>query len=308
MKTVIQPETGRLIGLYPSGSAENFLWENPAPRATGWCNVGGDRTWLAPEIELFIGDLTRPIETYRVPAELDPGGWRRNGAATHLVNETRLRLLRAGRDAGVRLSKTYGDAANPLPASGLAFAGYTQETTLETDARLGIWNLLQLPPGGEMLIATRGTARPHVVFGTLAADELSVEPGLVRWRMARSGPDAKIAIKAAEVTGRAGYLRPSATPGQMDLIVREFDVDPAGDYVDALWEAPHEAGWAFQACCVRNGTERFNELEYHAPAGCRRDESRVWAFRGPVEAVRAAAKELLLSDNPMLKGTGLWPA
>jgi len=53
--------------LYPGGSDENFLWTNPALASAesaqkyflrdGWPNPGGDRTWLAPEIELFIGDL-----------------------------------------------------------------------------------------------------------------------------------------------------------------------------------------------------------------------------------------------------------
>ena len=288
----VHPSSGRLIGLYPEGSEENFLWVNPAPSATGWCNVGGDRTWLAPEIELFISDPERPAETYTVPRALDPGNWQAGGTDT-LTNSTRLRLLRSGREADVRLEKTCRPATNPLPGTGLDFAGYTQVTTLETDAPLGIWNLLQLPPDGEMWIATHGTATPRVVFGTLADGELVVEPGLARWRMASVGPDTKITLKATEVTGRAGYLRPRATPGQMDLVVREFVVDPAGDYVDALWEPPHETGWAFQACCVRNGSERFNELEYHAPAGCCRDESRVWAFRGPVEAVQAVAKELM---------------
>lgn len=81
-----------------------------------------------------------------------------------------------------------------------------------------------------------------------------------------------------------------------DLVAREFAVDPDGEYVDALWTPPHETGWAFQACCVRNGRERFRELEYHAPAGCRRDESRVWGFRGP------AARRLRKLDVGMRQG------
>ena len=98
-----------------------------------------------------------------------------------------------------------------------------------------------------------------------------------------------------------------ATPGTrhpardtLDLVVREFSVGDERDYVDALWEPPHETGWAFQACCVRSGVERFNELEYHAPAAATakgenvsRDTSRVWAFRGPSDAVRQAAVALL---------------
>lgn len=292
----LSPHTGRLIGLFPEGSQVNFLWTNPDPVGP-WLNVGGDRTWLAPEIELFIGDLRRPMETYAVPPSLDPGHWRSTGSSLSLVNETSLRLLRSNQSADVRLTKAYADTPNPIPTAPLEYAGYTQVTSLETRARLSIWNLLQLPPGGTMLIGTRALAQPRGVFGKLGDGELTTSANRVCWRMDRTGPDTKIAIQADLLTGRAAYLRPCASAGLADLVVREFSVDPGGEYVDAIWEPPHETGWAFQACCVRNGRESFNELEYHAPVGCHRDESRVWAFRGPVSSVQAAAEHLLGVDR-----------
>lgn len=292
----VLPSSGRVTGLFPSGSEENLLWANPSPSQTGWRNDGGDRTWLAPEIELFIGDLKRPMATYTVPPALDPGCWRTNGSELHLINDTRVRLLRSSREACVRLSKQFSDAVNLLPSANLSYAGYTQVTSLETDAPLAIWNLLQLPPGGVMLVASRGMVQPRVVFGKMGEGELTVTSGLVCWQMARIGPDTKISIKAGVLTGRAAYLRPCPSRGSADLVVREFAVDPAGEYVDAIWAPPHEAGWAFQACCVRNGPEQFNELEYHAPLGRRCDESRVWGFRGPLPDIVAAATALLERD------------
>lgn len=313
-----------MLGLFMPGTDENVLWTNPAlataESATayfarcGWPNPGGDRTWLAPEIELFIGDVKQAVKTYAVQPALDPGHWileSATAAGVSLVNETRVRLHRQNRDVGVRLAKTYSVAPNPLEdVIGLQYAGYTLATTLEVESqpgvptRLGIWNLLQLPQPGTMWIPTRAPARPHVVFGALAADELTVTPGLVRWNMAPSGEDAKISLKPPPLMGRVGYSRASDTPGMHDLVVREFLVGAERDYVDALWAPPHEAGWAFQACCVRNGAECFNELEYHAPAvtarsgeAVIRDESRVWAFRGPEESVAMAARQLLGNDG-----------
>ena len=234
-RLLVLPEHGRLIGLYPADGSANFFWTNPAfdePDSSktyfsrpGWPNPGGDRTWLAPELALFIGDPGRPLETYAVPRALDPGNWRLMSAApaeVDLENRTRLRTLRAGQDVGVRLVKTYTPAVNPLwgsPADrdGMHYAGYTLATTLELDplegnpVRLGVWNLLQLPPPGAMLIPTRAPARPQVVFGEPAAGELTELPGHVRWNMALPVPEAKISIKAKALTGRAGYL--CATPG-----------------------------------------------------------------------------------------------
>lgn len=317
-RLLVLPFGGRLIGLFPPGSDDNFLWTHPALAAAdsatawrqrpGWLNLGGDRTWLAPEIKLFISDLAHPGESYAVPSALDPGNWTLSSAAAAevcLTCDSHLQLHRTGRLVGVRLGKSFQPAHNPLAgtpldSAGLQYAGYTQVTTLELapgtgDAiRFGIWNLLQLPQPGEMLITTRGEAAPQVVFGKLTAGELTVAPRQVRWQMGNRGGDAKIAIKAAALTGRAGHLRQTQDAGISDLVVREFAVDPAGDYVDALWEAPHETGWAFQACGVRSGTEQFNELEYHAPAVHQsRDESRVWAFRGSESAIREAAGLLL---------------
>ena len=322
-RLLVLPDSGRVLGLYPPGSENNFLWTNPALTTdaanevfdhTDWINPGGDRTWLAPEIELFIGDLARPLETYAVPSALDPGNWTLASATDtdiRLTNATRLRLLRAGREVGVRLVKRVYSAVNPLgdaviARTGLQYAGYTQVTTVELEPvadaaiRLGLWNLMQLPSPGVMFVATRTASQPQVMFGTLSTGELAVEPRMVRWAMAARGADVKIGIKVGPLTGMAGYLRRDATAGMADLVVREFAIDPAGDYVDALWKHPHETGWVFQACCVRGGKERFNELEYHAPAVAavtgsnrRQDVSHVWAFRGSVKAVEDVAVSLL---------------
>lgn len=289
MATRLLPASGRLIGLYPEGSNENFLWTNPGPSGA-WPNPGGDRTWLAPEIELFISDISRVSETYQVPAALDPGHWQQAGP-NRLVNATRLRLHRSSRDVSVRLEKEFLPAANPLPDLKLAYAGYTQVTLLETDAPLGIWNLLQLPAPGTMLVATRGAVRPQIVFGEIAGPDLVSGPGLLRWRM-DGGADAKISLLAADFTGRAAYLHQRAADC-WDLVVRDVAVDPAGEYVDALWTPPHRRGWAFQACQVRSLGGGFNELEYHAPVTAKTDESRVWAFRGALDRITEAVERLL---------------
>lgn len=231
-----------------------------------------------------------------------------------LINMTRLRLRRSGREVALRLGKSYHPAANPLQntplaRSGLQYAGYTQVTTLELDpiadatVHLGIWNLMQLPQPGEMRIPVVSKVKPRLVFGAASPDEFTLTPHLIHWHMGRGNGDAKIGLKASSLTGRAGYLCQTPSAGLWNLVVRDFGIDPTGDYVDALWEPPHETGWAFQACCIRDGNERFNELEYHAPAvtalaGRNRgqNESQVWAFRGR-EAEIAEAAGLLLDEG-----------
>jgi hypothetical protein len=323
-RALVLPESGRVLGLYPPDGEVNYFWTHPAlatPSTAlsffarpGWINPGGDRTWLAPEIELFIGDLAHPEATYAVPAALDPGHWEvttPQAEELHLTSVMRLRLHRTECDVSVHLTKRISPASNPVQHTSLAstdlqYAGYTLVTTLEVEAkpippvRLGIWNLMQLPQPGVMLIPIRERLHPQRVFGTLAADELTVGPHLLRWSMASHGENAKIALRARPLSGRAGYLRPSTVSDAWDLVVRQFSVDPVGDYADALWDQPRETGWVFQACCIRAGEERFNGLEYHTPAATsavgaivRYDTSQVWAFRGPAGVVANIACGLL---------------
>jgi hypothetical protein len=317
------PEFGRVLGLYTQDSDENFFWINPALataesatayfRGDGWLNPGGDRTWLAPEIELFIGDLARPGETYAVPTALDPGCWRgENGPdGLQLRNESVVRLRRSCRNLAFAITKEVRMAANPLRGLNLdvAYAGYEQTTMLEVEpdrdaslpVPLGMWSLLQLPKPGRMLVPTYRLAAPRTVFGEVPPRDLTVAGHILAWSMADTGGNAKISLKADILTGRAGYLWTSCeVADRWNLVVRNFTVNPSGDYVDALWDDPADTGYAFQACAVNEGDETFNELEYHAPAvatapGQNRacDQSQLWAFRGEFASIATVAEHLL---------------
>jgi len=320
---LILPEYGRVLGLYPGDSDENVFWTNPALATAesanayfhgdGWRNPGGDRTWLAPEIELFIGDLARPGETYAVPATLDPGQWRVEGGTRglQLKNESVVQLKRSGRDIPFAITKQVRMAANPLCdlKLDLSYAGYEVTTMLELDeeradslpARLSVWNLIQLPRPGHMIVPTYRRAVPQTVFGEVPPADLALADHALVWNMPDAGGNAKLSLKADVLTGRAGYLYRSCQDADIwNLAVRNFAVNPSGDYVDALWDDPADTGYAFQACAVNEGDETFNELEYHAPAavtvpGQNRvcDQSQLWAFRGGFANIATVAEHLL---------------
>ena len=67
---LVLPHGGRILGLFPGNSGENFFWTPPRPgcRRFGpgllhasdqWQNSGGDRTWLTPEVDIFLPDYPR---------------------------------------------------------------------------------------------------------------------------------------------------------------------------------------------------------------------------------------------------------
>ncbi len=321
---LVLPDSGRVLGLYAPDSGVNFFWTNPALenkrtaasffKAEGWRNPGGDRTWLAPEAEIFVGDMTNPMDSYQVPKELDPGSWHIESPSPslRLVNETTIKMIRSKKKVQVKIAKEFRPAPNPLRSLNikqLQYSGYEQVTTLDLDVvpeascpiRLGLWNLIQLPKPGRMLIPTYSMTKPIVFFGIVDPDELKITRNMVSWSMNHGNENSKIAIKAEALTGRAGYLYRSPDPhADWNLVVRQFTVNPSGEYVDALWNNPSDNGYAFQACSVNTATASFNELEYHVPAvetsrgrNHYMDRSQAWAFRGKLESIAEASMILL---------------
>ena len=324
-RLLVLPDSGRVLGLFSSDSDENFFWTNPSLnrkksaasffKADGWHNPGGDRTWIAPEIEIFIGNLSDPMGTYHVPPELDPGFWRVecNNPFLRLTNKTMVQMLRSKKKLKVKISKEFKPAPNPLRNMNIKvvqYSGYEQNTFLELDMlpsppiQLGLWNLLQLPKPGRMFIPTYFKTKPQLVFGTTKSGDIKIDRNLIIWNMDYGNANYKMSIKAEALTGRAGYLyRSSDKPENWNLVVRQFSVNPSGEYVDALWNDPFDRGYAFQACSVNSGDESFNELEYHAPAaktleGQNRtyDQSQVWAFRGGFADIEKAVNILMGSE------------
>jgi hypothetical protein len=117
----------------------------------------------------------------------------------------------------------------------------------------------------------------------------------------RARGEQKLGLQVLAVIGRAGYLY--AEGDECCLVVRNFSVNPSGQYVDAPWREPGRAGFAIEACNINSHLGRFSELEYHVPAiggpggehACE-DVSQVWAFRGRREDILEAARTLISTD------------
>jgi hypothetical protein len=322
-EVVLLPYGGRVLGLFARGGEENFYWTNPALRSvetakafyagSDWHNSGGDRTWLAPEVDVFLPNYPSR-DPYVQPRELDPGHYRveGDGARLRLINRLTLTLSRSHRRIELEIAKSFAPAPHPLRhergggPKNVEYAGYTQHTSLaivggdKTDP-VGLWNLVQMPHGGELLVPTFSRATPKLVFGNIPASDLLVSDRLVRYRMRQAG-EHKIALRAVATTGRVGYRFEQG--GRWALIIRNFVVNPSGEYVDVPWDDPTDLGYSTQACNVNSGLGQFSELEYHIPAiggGTGRtrcdDAAQVWAFRGSKEDIAAVVNKLLAPET-----------
>jgi hypothetical protein len=317
------PYGARVLGLFSATGHDNFFWNNPHLEgqvsaktlltSDGWHNTGGDRTWIAPEWDTFFPDANS--NAYLQPRELDMSDYRLEevSGGTQFSREMSLHLARPNRNIRLHLNKWFGQAHNPLRHerdfaainAAVEYAGYTQQVTMQcvdeaADPRagVGIWNLVQLPPGGEMIIPLYSRTTPQKCFGSIPPDRVSVEGHILRIKVDFPGSH-KIALKATAICGRAGYAY--ARNERYTLVIRNFNVNPSGDYIDVQRHDPDDFGYAFQMCRVDEPEYgSFCELEYHAPAlGAfpdptrSQDTSQLWAFRGERDAIDSIAHRLL---------------
>jgi hypothetical protein len=317
------PFGARVLALYAPESEENFYWTNSALDRTdtartffareGWQNTGGDRTWIAPELDTFFTDSK--LDKYWQPRQLDMSEYRfeRTGGGCELSQEMKLHLARSNNDVALRLTKWFGPAANPLRfdrdlatvVADVQYAGYTQRVAMQSldkvfqpSALVAIWNLIQLPEGGEMIAPIYSRTVPQPCFGNVPADQVTVEDHVVRMNMDLRGSH-KLALKATATCGRVGYAYRQGDA--LSLVIRNFLLNPSGKYVDIQRHDMEDFGYAVQLCRVDEAAYgSFCELEYHVPAwgdlpdpARSEDVSQVWAFRGPRAAIDAVAAKLL---------------
>jgi hypothetical protein len=149
-----------------------------------------------------------------------------------------------------------------------------------------------------MLVPLYARSTPQKCFGDVPPESMRLEDRLLRVKINFSGSH-KIAMKAAVLCGRAGYV--SGSGDRWSLVIRNFSVNPSGDYIDVQRPDLDDFGYAFQICRVDEADfGSFCELEHHAPAlgalpdpAQSEDVSQVWAFRGGRTAIDVIARTLL---------------
>ena len=318
-RVLVLPHGGRILGLFAPRCGENFYWTHPALASIEtarafydsgeWQNSGGDRTWISPEVDVFFPQFPN-LQVYWQPRQLDPGDYKADttGDCLRLVNRLNLTLSRSKRQVQLEITKSVSPAPNPLRYErqqvDVEYAGYALRTSLalvgaskDSWVQVGLWNLTQLPHGGDLFVPTYFSTEPKICMGTVAPEDLIISDHLVRYRMRARG-EHKIGIRAVATAGRAGYLY--AVNDQWVLVIRNYSVNPSGEYIDVPWTEDGDLGYSTQACNVNSALGAFSELEYHSPAigygtgltHCD-DNSQVWAFRGPEDRIRFIARSLI---------------
>jgi len=312
-QVLVLPLGGRILGLAPDHRT-NALWTHAALQtesgarhfldAAGWLNFGGDRAWIAPEVETNFLYPRNSKPVYEVPQSIDPGRYRVSAQDAHSMRlSAAMTVCFNRRPAEVRL--LVERAVTCLPESPLAvpadvqFAGYRLQSTLSAAGpipdgiRPGLWHILQVPGRGKITIPVRPDAQPRAFIGTpafaLAGRRLTCD--------VLTSKSFKFSVRAGDCLGFMLYLNTVRRPAT--LVARRFDVHDRAGYADQPYDDPADLGHVQQVYVDDGALGGFGEMEYHTPALASQgpavltDTSEVWGFTGAAEHLTVLAEQLL---------------
>lgn len=312
-QVLVLPLGGRILGLAPDHRT-NTLWTHAALQtesgarhfldAPGWLNFGGDRAWIAPEVETNFRYPKNSEPVYEVPKSIDPGRYRVSAQDPHAVRLSAAMTVRFNRrQAEARL--LVERAVTCLPESPLAvptdvqFAGYRLQSKLSADGpipdgiRPGFWHILQVPGCGKIVIPVRPGAQPRKFIGTptykLAGRRLTCNVA--------TSKSFKFSVRVGDCLGFMLYINTVRRPAP--LVARRFAVHDHASYADEPYDDPADLGHVQQVYVDDGDLGGFGEMEYHTPAlassgpATLTDTSEVWGFTGSAEHLTVLAEQLL---------------
>ena len=265
----VMPEGGREFILRPENS-ENVFWENPNFSSHAqWFNPGGGRTWISPEAELYFPHMAvNGRDDHSVPPEIDPGHYeileQRTGHIS-LQNRIGLHFWNGKGDLPLILEKRI-DALEQSPVDlpeGISFAGYRLKTVLRAehaprpDQRPAVWNILQVPPDGEIRLKA---GQEFNYFG--------------RSSHTRNGEKITLSVPAKGEPYKLGFTPPprqtmrffywNGQRGTPYFIVREFTAASRCADIPFPDLPPDAKACPVQFFCDNGAIGGFGEMEYHA--------------------------------------------
>jgi len=284
---VISQRGGRIFGPFLTRESGSILWINRAfaeagafksfLRSGNW-NLGGDRIWIAPEIQYHVPDRSDFWGSVFWPAQVDPGNYtleQLGPGEWRLEQEMTLQAynLALGQKE-LHLERRIRQVDDPLRNLGnyqalsaeVQFAGYEQVVTLSERTRDDIvseaWSLTQLNPGGHLVIPCSPRVEYTDYYKPIDGDLQTFHPNHVRLKIT-GNRQYKVGYKAAHVFGRLAYHNHLAD-GRAYLIVRNFFNNPSAPYTEEPDHTPGCRGHSIHVYNDAGNAGGFGELECNA--------------------------------------------
>jgi hypothetical protein len=266
----IAPMRGRILQANVGG--HNAFWTGPKTSHSwdSW-NLGGDRLWLAPEVDWYWqASEQSEFGQYGVPAAIDPGAWelvRADVGYCEIAQRVSLRHRRHADRFDVEMRRSISPARLSSAHFFASYLAYRVDNSLSiNEARsgqaFGLWSLIQVPPGGTMHLPCQGECSFRDYLEPIPADLWQISGREIRLRVTAER-QYKIGIGPTKTTGRATYVRPVGD--QYLVVYRAFFAQPWRDYCDVPAQPQESYGDAVQVFDDGGIAGGYGELEYHSP-------------------------------------------
>lgn len=321
ISALVTQRGARIMPFVDEGQA--LYWLNPALgnsdtfsawlEADGW-NLGGERIWIAPEVQYHVRDRNDVDGTFFVPRALDPGRYRLDVGETGLPSAMQQLTLNAHNIAtgektfvvGLQLRLVdnplrYLSAYDELMDE-VRYNGYAQLVTLSEQTSNAVmsesWNLVSLIPGGYVRMQAAPQAEVTRYFGDPPQGALITENGCLKMQI--DGETRwKTGYKSVHVSGRIAYMN-HYDENNCYLLVRYFNNNPSSKYVE---EAPGHAGKHGESVHIYSSgdlAQKYGTMECHGQTiggDTRRSRSEdsflMWIYIGKREKMLRIASHLL---------------
>ncbi len=256
-RLIVSAYGGRIFGPFRGDAESSYSWVNPAfsdrrkfaemLAERAW-NIGGDRLWIAPELQYNVPDLEDFDGSYSVPDDLDPGFYtlQTEGDGVCVLEEkVSLQVHRTVQRKELEIQRRVSPAVNPVPEIPVEHFGYYHEIMLREkthdDVVSEAWNLLQLNPEGVLYIPVISAVDFTEYYDRFRFGYQRIYPDYVRLKI-DGCCKYKVGYNASALTGRSGYV--CRVGDSYYLLLRDFHVDPAGQYFKSPAGAAAKTGSA----------------------------------------------------------------
>lgn len=276
-KIIVSAYGGRIFGPFIN-DGNSMCWVNPCFVSADsfktfyekkeW-NLGGDRIWLAPEMQYNVPDKNDFWGSYTVPNTLDPGEYTLDISNKYNV------ILKQNMNLDVfgckviqkklSVSRTIRPIKNAFKdintINGLFF-GYEHEIHLKEEMNDGVyseaWDLLQINPEGILYIPTTASAQYSEYYEPFEQDYQKINDYYVELKI-DAKKQYKVGYKSAFTIGRSGYV--SKYGEKNYLMIRSFYNDPIGPYVKSPTGEIEDGGHALHVYNDDGNIGNFAEHE-----------------------------------------------
>ncbi len=320
-RIIVSEHGGHIFGPFSEQFPEGIFWIPQAVKDKErykklieekiW-NIGGDRVWIAPEIQFNISDRAHFRETLNTPKTIDPGSYRmyREYDQIHLTMGLDLQSYNTVEGSiHADLHRMIHYAGNPLRKlplyeelmEGLSYCGLEEVIDLRTSSSQEIyaesWDLLQIRPKGTLFIPMYQPLRGTDHYEPAGDHETVADNGIC---LRITGDSRyKIAYRSAVLTGRFGYLADSDTDSSV-LIIICYPNNPSAMYSEEPPLIKGDTGYSIHVYNDDGNSGGFAEMECNMltignPTGIDHATDRLtkWIFTGKTEQLKQVARVLL---------------